>query len=194
VTIGRYGRKKGFSVLEDKLLIRKIKNGSREALSRLYEKYRDDLLRIGASLLNDKAMAEDAVHDTFVKFVRNSKDFVLTGSLKGYLAKCVANRARNIQKTSQRRGTVGLEEAQAQPSKTKKPDEWIIITEEFERLNNAMAQLPYEQREAVIMHIQAKMRFREIAKMQATSIKTAQSRYRYGIDKLRSMLNGEVQK
>lgn len=179
-------------MLQDKLLIRQIKNGSTDALGRLYEKYRDDLLRIGASLLNDKASAEDAVHDTFVMFVRRSKEFVLTGSLKGYLATCVANRARNIQKTSRRQQTVGLEAAEAETSTMKRPDEWLIFTEEFARLCNAMAQLPYEQKEAIVLHIQAKMRFREIAKLQATSIKTVQSRYRYGITKLRSMLNGEV--
>ena len=50
----------------------------------------------------------------------------------------------------------------------------------------------YEQKEVVVLHIQAKMRFREIAKLQSTSIKTVQSRYRYGITKLRSMLDGEV--
>jgi len=179
-------------VLQDKLLIREIKNGSTDALGRLYEKYRDDLLRIGASLLNDKASAEDAVHDTFVMFVRRSKKFVLTGSLKGYLATCVANRARNIQKTLQRRGTVGLEAAEAESSTLKRPDEWITFTEEFARLCNAMAQLPYEQKEAIVLHIQAKMKFREIAKLQSTSIKTIQSRYRYGITKLRSMLDDEV--
>ena len=179
-------------MLQDKLLIREIKKGSTDALGKLYEKYRDDLLRIGASLLNDKSSAEDAVHDTFVMFVRGSREFVLTGRLKGYLATCVANRARNIQKTAQRRGTVGLETVKAETSTMKRPDEWVIFTEEFARLCNAMAQLPYEQKEAIVLHIQARMKFREIAKLQATSIKTVQSRYRYGINKLRSMLDDEV--
>ena len=179
-------------MLQDKLLIRQIKNGSSDALGVLYEKYRDDLLRIGASLLNDKASAEDAVHDTFVTFVRRSREFVLTGSLKSYLAVCVANRARNIQKTAQRKGTIGLEEAEAETSTMKRPDEWIIFTEEFARLCNAMELLPYEQKEVIVLHIQAEMRFREIAKLTGSSIKTVQSRYRYGITKLRSILDGEV--
>ena len=37
-----------------------------------------------------------------------------------------------------------------------------------------------------------KMKFREIAKSQHASINTVQSRYRYGLEKLRSLLNGEV--
>ena len=179
-------------MLKDKLLIRNIKNGNRDALGLLYEKYRDELLRIAASLLNDKTSAEDAVHDTFVMFVRGSREFVLTGSLKGYLATCVANRARNIRHAGQRRKTVGIEAAETESSTAKRPDEWIIFNEEFSRLCNAMNELAYEQKEALVLRIQADMKFREIAKLQATSIKTVQSRYRYGIAKLRSLVNGEV--
>jgi DNA-directed RNA polymerase specialized sigma24 family protein len=36
------------------------------------------------------------------------------------------------------------------------------------------------------------MPFREVAKWQKVSIKTVQSRYRYGLGKLRELLNSEV--
>jgi len=55
-----------------------------------------------------------------------------------------------------------------------------------------MTQLPSEQREVVTMHLYGQMRFREIADWQKTSIKTVQSRYRYALNKLRSLMNGEV--
>ena len=57
-----------------------------------------------------------------------------------------------------------------------------------------MARLPYEQREVVILHLRAGMKFRQIAKLQDISINTIKGRYRYGLDKLRSILNGEVEK
>ncbi len=38
------------------------------------------------------------------------------------------------------------------------------------------------------------MKFRDIAKLQQTSINTVLSRYRYGLERLRSMLDGEVEK
>ena len=41
-------------MLEDKLLIWRLKHGSRHALCRIYEKYRDDMLRIAAGLLKEK--------------------------------------------------------------------------------------------------------------------------------------------
>jgi RNA polymerase sigma-70 factor (ECF subfamily) len=181
-------------MLEDKLLVWKFKRGSRDALCHIYEKYRDDLLRIAAGLLNETAAAEDIVHDVFVVFVRSAKQFHLTGSLKGYLARCVVNRTRNENLSRQRRQAVSLENAEPVASDSGRPDRWIICSEEFTRLSNALATLPYEQREAVVLHIQAGMKFREIAGLQGVSDKTAQSRFRYGLTKLRSILFSEVTK
>ena len=39
---------------------------------------------------------EDVLHDVFVGFASQAGQFELKGSLKGYLAVCVANRARNV--------------------------------------------------------------------------------------------------
>ncbi len=93
-----------------------------------------------------------------------------------------------------RRQAVSLDEIEPAVSNLKRPDEWIIYDEQFEHIRAAMAELPYEQREAVVLHLQGAMKFREIAKLQETSVKTALSRYRYGLAKLRSMLEGKVTK
>lgn len=68
-----------------------------------------------------------------------------------------------------------------------------MIDEAFEQFRNAMTELPYEQREVITLRIQGDMKFSTIAAMQNTSVKTVISRYRYGISKLRTLLNGEVQ-
>jgi RNA polymerase sigma-70 factor, ECF subfamily len=179
-------------VLEDKLLVWKLKRGSRDALCRIYDKYRDDLLRIAAGLLNETSSAEDIVHDVFAGFIRSASQFELKGSLRGYLTTCVANNARNMNRSGHRRPTVSLDNTGSFVSKAPRPDQWILGNEEFKQLTDAMALLPYEQREAVILHIQGDLKFSQIAAMQETSIKTVLSRYRYGLDKLRSILDGKV--
>lgn len=179
-------------MLEDKLLIFRLKRGNSDALSGIYEKYRDDLLRLSAALLNNTSQAEDVVHDVFINFVRSVKSFKLTGSLKSYLSTCVANRARNINLSGQRKKTKSLDVLADFESGLRQPDQWIIATEQFGILSNALAQLPCDQREAVVLRLQADMKFTQIAVFQQTTIKTAQSRYRYGLDKLRTLLNGEV--
>jgi RNA polymerase sigma-70 factor (ECF subfamily) len=181
-------------VLEDRLLVWKLRRGSRDAFCRIYEKHRDDLLRLATALLSETGTAEDVVHDVFTCFVRSAKQFHLTGSLRGYLATCVANRARNVNRAEGRRRREGLGEAGPITSGLSRPDQWIIYSEELEQLSNALAQLPYDQREVIILHLQGGMKFREIARVQNVSVKTVQSRCRYGLDKLRALLNSELEK
>jgi len=64
--------------------------------------------------------------------------------------------------------------------------------EQAEQFEDLLARLPYDQREVIVLHLHHGTRFSEIAEAQHVSINTVQSRYRYGMDKLRSMLNGEV--
>ena len=180
-------------VLEDRLLVWKFKRGGKDAFCRIYEKYRDDLLRLSISLLSESDAAEDIVHDVFASFIRNAGQFRLTGSLKGYLATCVANRARNANRTYRRCHGSGPDEAPPAASQhSSRPDRWIICSDELRRLNDALAKLPYDQRETVILRAQLGMKFGQIAKSQNVPIKTAQSRYRLGLDKLRSLLNSEA--
>ena len=181
-------------MFEDRLCLWKVKRGDSDALRSIYEKYADDLLTLAINLLNDAGAAEDVVHDVFAKFVRSVQDFRLTGSLRGYLATCVANMARDRWRTSQRRRTVELKEAEQVAAGENGPVEAVIWNEQMQELARAMRQLPYEQREAISLHLLNGLTLRRIAAGQEISVNTVKSRYRYGLKKLRSILNGEVEK
>ena len=181
-------------MLDDKLLVWKFNRGSVNALSRIYDRYRNDLLRLAAALLNDIGDAEDIMQDVFLNFAQSAGQFKLTGSLKGYLATCVANRARNRNIAVHRRKTTRRNGNSPVTSNLETPDQWLIDGEELRKMRDAISQLPYEQREAITLHLYGGMKFREIGELQKVSIKTAQSRYRCGLDRLRLILNSEVQK
>ena len=68
----------------------------------------------------------------------------------------------------------------------------IWINEQLQQFRRAMAQLPYEQREVIMLHFQAGMTFRTIGKSFGISANTAKSRYRYGLDKLRQVFKNEA--
>ena len=178
---------------EDKLLIWKFNRGDCEAVRRIYEKYKQELVALAVALLKDVSAAEDVVHDVFVSFLQ-LKRFNLTGSLKGYLATCVANAARNVLRTNTRRPHEPLDESQVILSKTSSPDCEAIFGEQNRIVSRAIWELPYEQREAVLLHIHGGLKFAEIAGSQGVSVNTVLGRYRYGLEKLRSKLNGEVHK
>jgi RNA polymerase sigma-70 factor (ECF subfamily) len=177
--------------MEDKLLVLRCKCGSKEALGRIYEKYKTDMLVLAMALLNDTSAAEDVLHDVFLSFVQTIGKFRLTGNLKSYLLICLANRARNVNKVKHRRH---IEPDQAEPvnSGSDDPLQAIMCNEQLQQLSCAMAQLPYDQREVIMLHFQAGMTFRKIGNSLGVSSNTTKSRYRYGIEKLRTILNGEV--
>ncbi len=179
--------------MEDKLLILRFKHGSTDALCRIYEKYEGIMLAVAAGLLNNVSAAEDAVHDVFVAFAQSPERLRLTGSLRSYLTTCVANLARDRLRANKRQ-SVSAPEAEPQDDERMMPLSRAIHNEELRQLADALATLPYEQREVLVLHLKGDMTFREIARVQDASINTVQSRYRYGIDKLRSMLNGEVER
>lgn len=114
------------------------------------------------------------------------------GSLSGYLATSVVNRARDYQRRRRRHARLGPElHTGAEPAD---PGQAVILSEQARLLQEAVAQLPDEQREVVLLRLKADMKFRDIARLQQTSINTVLSRYRYGLERLRSLLDGEVEK
>lgn len=179
-------------MLEDKLLIWKFRSGDSNALARIYEKYKDALLKIASGLLNQNNAAEDIVHEVFVSLAKSYKSLRPEGNLRSFLVVCVANRARNINKAGSRRQVLNILETESIAPDSRQPDRWIIQNEELCNLNNALAELPYNQREVILLHVHGDMKFRAIAKSLNVSVNTVLSRYRYGLKKLRSLLNGQV--
>jgi len=178
--------------LEDRVLVGRFNRGDAAALCSIYERHRDDLLKVAAALLHDRAGIEDVLHDVFVDFAQTAGRFQLKGSLKGYLAICVANRARDRNRTIRRHEQAGLDEGVSRPQDPDGPDHAAISREQAERLAAAMTELPEEQRETVVLHLQGRMAFQEIARLKGISVNTAMSRYRYGLTRLRSALNSEM--
>ena len=179
-------------MLDDRILMWRWRRGSREALGQIYQKYFDDLLTMAVSLLGDVHGAEDVVQEVFIGFGKLSGSFRLRGSLRSYLAVCVANRVRDIYRARQRHRSVGLVEAEYVSSGEAGPADMAVECERKQRVREALIELPIEQREILILHLQGGMKFREIAAVRDLSIKTVQSRYRYGLEKMRSLLDKEV--
>jgi RNA polymerase sigma-70 factor, ECF subfamily len=178
-------------MLEEQRLVWQFTRGRTEALREIYERYKVALVTLATALLADKAEAEDVVHDVFVGFLKSAGQFRLTGSLKGFLATCVANRARNWNKLSRRRVDES-ESFEAIAPDRERPDWAAVFEDELQHVALAMAELPYEQREAVLLHLRGGLTFCAIADMQGVSINTVQGRYRYGLEKLRTRLNRET--
>jgi RNA polymerase sigma factor (sigma-70 family) len=179
-------------MIEDRLLIWKCKQGNRAAFRRIYEKYEGDLRTLAANLLDDKTSAEDVVHDVFISLLRVVDRFELRSSLAGYLKTSVANRARDYRR-KKRPQTVAVDDTEHVASDDNGPVHLVIQSELSQKLGSAMSRLPYEQREAIVLYLHGRMKFKAIGELQKVSTKTAHTRYRAGLDGLKSMLNSEFE-
>jgi RNA polymerase sigma-70 factor (ECF subfamily) len=181
-------------MLQDKVLIWQFNHGRPQVLHEIYDKYKTDLLTMATVLLSDLRAAEDVVHDVFVSLLKSSGRVRLTGSLKGYLMTCVLNAVRNIKRAQRRHPSVGLDQVAPIATEDDRPDRAAMLDEELTRLKQALAEVPYPQREALILRVYGQMKFREIAKRQGISTHAALYRYRNAIDRLGSMLDGEARR
>jgi len=179
-------------MLDDKLLIWKLRRANVEALRQLYDKYKVDLLRLAIILTGNVCDAEDVVQDVFLRLIQSYHRIGIRGNLRNYLITCLVNRVRTLRRRGRDHHELLFELAIAEPNPDHGPDQWAVLNEQMCRLGEAMTQLPPEQREAVALRFEADLGFRQIARMQNASINTVQGRYRYGMEKLRSLLNHEV--
>jgi RNA polymerase sigma-70 factor (ECF subfamily) len=159
----------------------------------VYEKYVGMLLTVAAHCLGDPSIAQDVAQDVFISLARAARALPIATSLKAYLITCAVNRCRDLVRQRSRRNTVTMDDADQIVCRLDGPVHLAESSETSSRLQASLAQLPAEQREAIVMHLHADMSFRAIAAATEVSLRTAQSRYRYGLDRLRTLLNGEVE-
>ena len=179
-------------MLDDKRLIWRLRRADVDALRRLYDKYKGDLLKLAVILTGDLSPAEDVVQDVFLKLARSYDRISIHGNLRNYLITCVVNHTRSLRRDVARRQQTSHDPHVVSPCPAPRPEQWAVLNEQTRQLADAMNQLPAEQREVVTLRFQAGLGFRQIARIQNAPINTVQGRYRYGMEKLRALFNGEV--
>jgi len=176
-------------MIEDELLKIRFKCGDPKALQKIYDKYRDYLLTLAMRFVNEADLAEDIVHDVFVGLVQAQDRFELRGNLKSFLAICVVNRMRD-QLRSRKQLSARMQANCPGHGSVEAPINRLISDEQSRQVARALAQLSNEQREVVVLHLNAQMKFREIAIRLNLPFSTVRARYRHGLNRLRSLLNG----
>jgi len=176
-------------MFEDWRLLNRLQKGDKDALRQIYEKYAPVLTAVALTLVTDIHTAEDCLHDAFVDFASKAPLLRIRGNLRSYLISCVANRARDLLRKKGFVSNIDFEKLKVSDC----PDNSLITNEEAQKVYIALEQLPYEQREVFVLHVKGDLTFREISESLGESINTVQSRYRYGIEKLKSLLNTECE-
>ena len=184
-------------MVDDRQLVRRLKQGDRDALRIVYETYKRDLLTIAACIIVHRTDAEDCLHDVFVSLATHRTRIRDDGNLKGYLITSIANSARDRLRAKKRRPVAGeADDRQDVPCAVSETDPAakLLAKESDERLYGAIAALPEEQRTVITLRLHGDLTFEEIARLESVSGNTIRSRYRYGLDTLRLLLVAGVER
>jgi RNA polymerase sigma-70 factor, ECF subfamily len=149
----------------------------REEIRRLYEEHGRGLIAYACSFLHGFTAAEDVLHQIFERLLRG--DIKLESPSAPYLYRAVRNASLNYVRNRARDAELD--------------EDWFEspagMHEEAVVLQSALRDLPDEQRETIVLHVWGQLSFEEIAATIGISSKTAASRYRYGLAKLRTQFN-----
>ena len=155
-------------------------------LERIYDEHADSVFAFLLNFLRNEQDARDLLQEVFVRISRQPDLLRRSREERPYLLGLAHHAAVDWMR---RRATrEKYHERSAEPAAifalANDPDE-----EKFrEALSRALGELPEEQRVVVHLKLWEDLTFGQIAGMLAISPNTAASRYRFGLDKLRSLL------
>lgn len=155
-------------------------------LEQLYDKYSRSLYRFAFAITGSSEDAEDAVQEVFVRVAREIKCLQKVESIKAYLFTSTRNAAYSILRKRKRKSEI--HEAMCSEFLSRSAGAGDSSRLDASLVCRAMADLPIEQREVLVLKIYDEMTFKEIADTTGTSINTTASRYKYAVAKLRETL------
>jgi RNA polymerase sigma-70 factor (ECF subfamily) len=183
--------------MSDEQLILKLSNGDTAALELFYDRYAPAVMGLAMKMLNDQAIAEEIVQETFWRVWCQAGTF---SSKQGTVSGWVFGIARNLAIDTWRRRKVRpqpvlgeeeveLFEAEADPEADVDASAWTAI--KHAQVRQALASLPPEQRQVLELAYFGGMTRQEIAQTTGIPIGTVHTRARLGLQKLRESLQGQ---
>src|SRR5688500_8981130 len=170
----------------DAELVAGVRRGSREAAGVLAERYLRGCRAVALSIVGETAGAEDVCQDAFVYAIERIDDCRRPERFGAWLFQIVRNRSRN--QVRDRKSSVPIEEL-AMESGGESPSARVEQGEMLERLLSALAEIPEERREVVLLHDLEGWTHREIAERMELPPGTVRSHLHLARKRLRELLH-----
>ena len=179
---------------EDIQLMQKLAEDEDLALNELMHRWRDRVASFLLRMVGDHATATDLAQETFVRLYTSRKSYKPTAAFSTYLFHIAANLARSHARWKGRHPTVPMEneagELTHDPVDTQlTPDDAATLNEKAAMVNKAIARLPAELREALLLFAVEQMSQSEIATALRCSVKAVEVRVYRARQMLRQMLD-----
>lgn len=173
----------------DEALMADWAGGSAAAFEALYDRYRGPLYRYFLRLARDPARANDLYQGCWEKIIRARHRYRPKGPFRAWLFRVAHNHAMDGFRRSVPEDEL---DAAREPSGNPGPAESAEAAEREDRLARALAELPPEQRDAVLLKLEGGLDLDGIAQATGVGRETAKSRLRYGVARLRQALTGDT--
>ena len=196
--------------MSDRKLLKKVRDGDKEALSEMISQYYSDIFRFCLYMMQNQEDAYDITQETFLKFIKYGMSY-RRNNLKGYLLTIARNlcfdyfhREKGVKENicsyeaEKENGSLkisgyGLNTQECWVSQENAKDK-LKELEDYLYLKELLNNLSPDIREVVILRAYEEQKFKNIAKIMNCSLSTAKSRYRIGIQQMKNMIKeGERQ-
>jgi len=171
---------------DEALVVRRCKDGDREAFRVLAERYEGTLFGIAYLMTHDRPTAEDSVQEAFLKMWKHLPSLRSEDKLRAWLVRILINEVRNAERKA-RAPTVPLEAASEQAI-SDSFERTIESAEVRQRLREAIRTLPRDQKEAVVLRYFGGLSTSDAAAAMGCREGTVKSRVSRGIDRLQAVL------
>jgi RNA polymerase sigma factor (sigma-70 family) len=176
-----------FAHLSDEALVLLAARSEESALAELYDRYGRVAFGLARRVVRDDALAEDVVQEAFLALWRTAARFVPEkGKASTWILTLVHRRAVDVVRREQRRRTEQLFDEAGGRSAGADEDAWLRL--ERERVQEALAKLPDQQREALELAYYGGFTQSELAERLGQPIGTIKSRMFAGLARMRELL------
>jgi RNA polymerase sigma factor (sigma-70 family) len=174
--------------LSDEALVALVARADDGALAELYERFGQVAYGLALRIVRDRALAEDAVQESFLTVWRSAGRFVPErAKASTWILTLVHRRAVDLVRREDRRRAEPLPETvEPTPSDSAEEDAWLRF--ERERVQAALRQLPDQQREALELAYYGGFSQSELAERLGQPVGTIKSRMFTGLARLRELL------
>ena len=182
------------SAAADVELLHAVARGDEAALARLYDAYRVILFGLLIRILNSREEAEDILQDVFVQVWRRAKDFdEKRGRPFTWLVTLARSRAIDRLRLLGARQRLVTGAAQEKTEAVSDALTDTIRQAQKETVRRALAELPDEQKQTLMLAYFEGLTQSEIAAKLNAPLGTVKTRMRSGLIKLRALLGSQLE-
>jgi RNA polymerase sigma-70 factor (ECF subfamily) len=184
---GRVSVRIGAAQLSDEALVEAVARSDEDALGELYDRFGKVAYGLAYKVLQDAALAEDAVQEAFLQAWRGAGAYrPERAKASTWLMTFVHRRAVDLVRREEHRRTVPIEPV-PEPSGSE-VDEEVLARSRREIVQNALRRLPPEQREPIELAYYGGLTQSELAERLDLPLGTVKSRMFAGLQRLQALL------